>query len=155
MGYLTVHVNLKDLGLSAKLASAAKRAEHAVAVQMAKDMEPYTPASGEPAGFSKRTNVKITDNLIIYPGPYARYLYYGKVMVDAATGKGPAHFIDKHGNEVIKFPKGSKLRATDRDLVFSKAHHPNPQAFWDKAAESENLEKWKRVAAKAVAHFDK
>lgn len=153
MGYLKINVDMSKWGISAKLASAAKRAEHAVAVQMAKDMEPYTPASGEPAGFSKRTQVK--DNLIIYPGPYARYLYYGKVMVDAATGRGPAHFIDKHGNEVIKFPKGSKLRATDRDLVFSKAHHPNPQAFWDKAAKAENLDKWKRVAAKAVTRFDK
>lgn len=147
MGYLTVKVNMNDWGLSTKLVGAAKKAEHAVAVQAAKDTEPYVPMLT--GSLKNRTQVK--QNLIIYPGPYARYLYYGKVMVNAATGKGPAHFVDKNGNEVIRFPKGSKLRATDRNLVFTTSFHPNAQAFWFDASKAENLEKWERVAAEAVS----
>lgn len=146
MGYLTVHVKMSDWGLSAKLESAAKRAENAVAVQAAKDTEPYVPMLT--GSLKNRTQVK--DNIIIYPGPYARYLYYGKLMVDEETGKGPAHYVEKHGNEVIKFRKGSKLKATDRDLVFTTSFHPDAQSHWFEASKAENLEAWKRAAAEAL-----
>lgn len=151
MGYLTVKADLSALtGLKAKLASAALKAEHEVAVQAERDTERYVPMLT--GSLKNRTQVK--GNLIIYPGPYARYLYYGKVMVDAETGKGAMHYVDKQGNEVIRFRKGSKLRATDRDLVFTKTEHPDAQAEWFEASKAQNLEKWKRVAARAVTHFD-
>lgn len=150
MGYLTVKVNLNDLGLSTKLISAANRAEHAVAVEAAKDTEPYVPMLT--GSFKNRTQVR--DNLIIYPGPSARYLYYGKVMVNAKTGKGPGHFVDKKGNEVLRFPKGSKLKATDRDLVFTTTYHPDAQSHWFEVSKAENLERWKQVAARAVTRYD-
>lgn len=148
MGYFTAKVNLRDWGMSTKLVTAAKKAEHAVAVQAAKDTEDYVPMLT--GSLKNRTQVK--DNIIIYPGPYARYLYYGKVMVDSATGKGPMHFTDQKGNEVIRFRKGSKLRPTERDLDIKTTSHKNAQAFWFKASKAQNLDKWKRVAAKAVAH---
>lgn len=146
MSYLTVKVDMRDWGLSTKLASAADRAEHILAIQAAKDTEPYVPFLT--GSLKNRTQVK--GNKIIYPGPYARYLYYGKVMVNAETGKGPAHFIDKNGNEVVRFPKGSKLRATDRNLVFTTTFHPNAQAFWFEASKAENLDRWKQIAARAL-----
>lgn len=151
MGYLTVNVDLRDWGLSAKLASAAKRAEHAVAARAATDTDPYLPMLT--GSLKNRTQVK--DNTIIYPGPYARYLYYGKVMVDSQTGKGPMHFTGKDGNEVIRFRKGATLRPTDRDLQFNKASNKNAQSHWFEASKAQNLDKWKRVAAKAVTEFDK
>lgn len=145
MGYLTVKVNLKDWGISTKLASAAKRAEHAVAKTAAKDTEDYVPAQTK--SLSNRTQVK--GNLIIYPGPYARYLYYGKAMVNAATGKGPA-LIPNIG---YRYPKGAKLKPTNRNLDIKTSVHKNAQAFWWEASKSENLNKWKRVAARAVTHY--
>lgn len=138
MGYLTVHVKMSDWGLSAKLASAAKRAEHAVAVQAAKDTEPYVPMLT--GSLKNRTQVK--DNLIIYPGPYARYLYYGKLMVDPETGSAWAR-------------KGASKVVTDKNLVFTQSVHPDAQSYWFDASKAENLDTWKRVAAKAVEHFDK
>lgn len=56
--------------------------------------------------------------------PYARYLYYGKVMA------GP--------------PAGPKY-ATDKDLVFSKSQrspHPQAQAFWFEASKALNKNEW-------------
>ena len=135
VGYLTVKVNMNEWGLSAKLVSATKKAEHAVAVQAAKDTEPYVPMLT--GSLKNRTQVK--DNTIIYPGPYARYLYYGKLMVDPETGSAWAK-------------KGKTKVVTDKNLVFTKSFHPDAQAEWFEASKAQNLDKWKRVAAKAVEH---
>lgn len=141
-----------------QLALACDKAEHELAVHVEKDTQPFVPALT--GSLMVRTMIhpeyqgEIVGNAIVYPGPYARYLYYGKVMVDA-NGNGPMHFVDKGGNEVIKFPKGSKLHATDRNLVFSKAMHSDAQAHWCEASKAQNLEKWVRVAQKAVAKYGK
>lgn len=136
-------------GVWSSVQKSCDKASHILAQQVAKDTEPYVPA--ETLSLSRRTIVD--GDKIIYPGPYARYLYNGKVMVNAATGKGPAHFIDKNGNEVIAFPKGSKLVATDRNLVFKTDVHPQAQAHWFEASKAQNLDKWERVAKKAVKKF--
>lgn len=68
--------------LAAAIGKAATRAEHIVAVQAAKDTSPYVPFLT--GSLDERT--RVSGNTIIYPGPYARYLYYGKVMVNPETG---------------------------------------------------------------------
>lgn len=128
-----------------KLFEASTLAEHAIAVQAMNDTEPYVPALTK----SLVNRTQVFGGTIFYPGPYARYLYYGKVMVDE-HGNGPRHFIDKYGNEVIRFPKGSKLHATDKDLVFNHATHPQAQAHWFEASKAENLKKWIQKADEAV-----
>lgn len=147
MSYLTVKVKINDLGIETNLLSAASRAEHAMAVQAAKDTEPYVPASPNKS-LANRTRVK--RNLIIYPGPYARYQYYGKVMVNAATGRGPA-LIPNVG---YRYPKGARLKPTNRNLDIKTTVHKNARAFWFEASKSQNLEKWKRVAARAVTRYE-
>lgn len=117
------------------LAEPASKAEHILAIQAAKDTNPYVPASGAPAGLYNRTQVQ--GGTIIYPGPYARYLYYGKLMVDPETGSAWAK-------------KGATKVLTDRDLVFRKDHHSMAQSHWFEASKAENMEKWKRVAGKAI-----
>ena len=74
---------------------------------------------------------------VIYPGPQSRYLYHGKLMVDPATGSSYAQ-------------KGSTKVLTDKNLVFSKAMHGQAQSHWFEASNAENIEKWVRVADKAV-----
>lgn len=135
-----------EQAIKAALQKSSTKAEHIVAQQVAKDTSPFVPAANE--SLDQRT--RVDGSQIIYPGPYARYLYNGKVMVNAATGKGPSHFIGKNGNEVIAFPKGSKLVATDRNLVFRTDVHPQAQDHWFEASKAQNLEKWVRVAQKAV-----
>lgn len=58
--------------------------------------------------------------------PYGRYLHEGKVMVNAATGKGPAYIP----NVGYRFPKGSKLVATDRPLTYTTTKNPLAGPFW-------------------------
>lgn len=122
--------------LKADLAQACTKAEHAVAVQVKKDTEPFVPALT--GSLTQRT--RVIGNEVVYPGPYARFLYYGKVMVDPATGSTYA-------------PKGGTKMVTDRNLVFSKAMHPQAQSHWFEASKAQNLDKWVRVADKAVKKF--
>ena len=100
----SVHTEGLD-AIKEKLAEGCTKAEHTVALQVRKDTSPYVPASGAPAGLDART--RVDGSHIIYPGPSARYLYSGKLMVDPDTGSSYA-------------PKGGTKVLTDKKLVFSK-----------------------------------
>lgn len=120
------------------LASACGRAEHILAQQIMKDTTPFVPALT--GSLTQRT--RVVGNEVIYPGPYARFLYNGKVMVDPATGSTYA-------------PKGGTKVVTDRNLVFNTTGHPQAQSHWFEASKAQNLEKWLHVADKAVKKFGK
>lgn len=119
--------------LDEKLAQACTKAEHILAVQVQKDTSPFVPFLT--GSLDQRT--RVDGNEIIYPGPYARFLYYGKVMVDPETGSTYAK-------------KGTTKARTDKNLVFNKAGHAQAQSHWFEASKAENLGKWIRVADKAV-----
>lgn len=124
---------------------ACKQAETALAVQVLKDARPFVPAlTGAFANLAR-----VDKNTVVYTGDQARYLYEGKVMVDAATGKGPMNIPDVG----IRWHKGATLRATERDLVFTTDMHPNAQSHWIEASYNQNAEKWARVAEKAVKYY--
>ena len=127
---MKVNFSVKTSGfeeIDHKLAAIANKQEVWLANEVLKDTVNYVPASGAQAGMYVQAHVD--GNMVVYPGPYARYLYYGKVM------KGP-----KYG------PK----YATDKDLVYSKDHHPYPQSHWFEASKAQNLQKWLRGVKKLV-----
>lgn len=119
-----------------KLAESCTRAESILGQQVIKDTAPFVPALTG----SLTIRTRLDGNKIIYPGPYARFLYYGKVMVDPQTG---STFAPKGGTKVL----------TNQDLVFSKAMHPQAQSHWFEASKAQNLDKWIRIAEKAVEKF--
>lgn len=118
---------------SAPLEKAGSKIEHILAIQAAKDTTPYVPALT--GSLSNRT--KVERGTIIYPGPYARYLYYGKLMVDPETG-GPWA------------KKGATKTLTDKNLVFTQTMHPMAQSHWFEASKAANMDKWNRVAGRAM-----
>ena len=126
---VSVHTDGMDAVRDA-IAKACTRAEHVLAEQMEKDTQPFVPSSGAAAGLMNRT--RVIGNSIVYPGPYARYLYFGKLMVDPNTGSTYA-------------PKGGTKVVTDRDLVFNQIMHPQAQAHWGEASKAQNLGKWART----------
>lgn len=117
-----------------ELARRCTKAEHIVAIQVEKDTSPYTPALT--GSLNQRTQV--VGNSVVYPGPYARYLYYGKLMVDPDTGSPWAQ-------------PGAVKVLTDRDLVFTQSVHPQAQAHWFEASKAQNLDKWLRVTAETLS----
>lgn len=120
-------------GILTRFSAGCTKAEHLLAQQVAKDTSPFVPA--RTGSLDQRTEVKKGE--VIYPGPYAKFLYEGKVMVDPNTGSTFA-------------PYGGTKSLTNRDLVFSQAMHPQAQSHWFEASKAQNLKKWKRVAEKAV-----
>lgn len=112
---------------------AGEGAEHALAFQMAKDTEPYVPALTK--SLANRTIVR--DDTITYPGPYARFLYNGKLMIDPNTGSAWA-------------PKGATKVVTGKDLNISTAVHGKAQSHWFEASKAQNLPKWRNVAGRAM-----
>lgn len=132
---ISVHTDGFD-AVKEGIAKACTRAEHVLAEQIEKDTQPFVPMLT--GSLTQRT--RVDGSAVIYPGPYARFPYYGKVMVDPNTGSTYA-------------PKGGTKVVTDRNLVFNKAMHPQAQAHWFEASKAQNLDKWVRVADKAVKKF--
>lgn len=112
----------------AKISNAAKKSEVWLANEVLKDTRPFVPALT--LSLSNRSHVD--GNTVVYPGPYARYLYFGKVM--AGPKEGPKH-------------------ETDKDLVYTKTVHSQAQAFWFEASKSQNKDKWIR-GVKKIAKSD-
>ena len=111
-----------------------------MAVRIEADTQKYLPFD---TGTTQNTT-EVIGNLIVYPAPHSRYLYYGKVMVDAATGKGPMRIVDEIGNEYIRFHKGAKLIPTSRNLEYDTTKHPKAGAFWYERSKADNLDTWIR-----------
>ena len=101
-------------------------------MQVEKDTAPFVPMLTG----SLRARTRVTGNEIIYPGPYARYLYYGKLYVDPLT---KSSFARKGATKVPAVP--------EKDLIF---HRPGTCSHWFEASKAQNIEKWLRVAEKAV-----
>ena len=123
---MSVSFNVKTSGLEAidhKITELANKQEAWLANEVLKDTDPYIPALT--GSLSMRSHVE--GNMVVYPGPYARYLYYGKVMAG---------------------PKYGPKYATDKDLVYTKSMHPNAQSHWFEASKAQNLKKWLKGVAK-------
>lgn len=136
---LRLQFNVRATGLKEarqKLARASPEARHAVAIQMAKDTEKFVPARTK----SLANRTRVNGDTIIYPGPYARFLYYGKLMIDPLTGSPWAR-------------KGATKVVTGRDLNIRKKVHSNAQSHWFEASKAINKDKWVRVVGRAVNRY--
>ncbi len=108
-----------------------------------KESAPYTPFRSGNLG--KRANMEIGDNYLKYNSPYARYLWYGKLMVDPITRKGC--FYDPVSGEMWSRPNVQKV-LTDKDLEFQGA--PKRGAFWVDRMFKDKGDKIVRITAKMV-----
>lgn len=88
------------------------------------DIKPYMPFKQGVLISSMTLNTVIGQGVNITRTPYARFLYYGKLMVDSVTGSAWA------------LPGGTKV-VTDIDLVFHGGSKRG--SFWDKRWASGNL----------------
>lgn len=81
-------------------------------------MRPYTPALSEILSMSPTLGTVIGSGHIYYLNPYARYQYYGKLMVSSITGSAFA-------------AAGEKKVLTDVDLVHNTtSKHQQAGPFW-------------------------
>lgn len=127
---LTINVRTGDIK---SILPSTNRAEKILATQVMKDTDKFVPALT--GSLTQRTHIE--ESTIVYPGPYARFLYYGKVMIYEPTGSTWA-------------PKNEHKVVTDRDLVMNKSMHPLATSHWFEVSKAANLEKWLKVAERMV-----
>lgn len=153
-----VYAGNLDKILAEKIHDATSRAELEVAQLVLSNTNPFVPAksmslatrshtdpgdSDEQKSLRERSEdetekaIKSGKPVVIYPGPYAQFLYYGKLMIDPKTGSSWA-------------PKGGTKEVTGKDLQYSKVPHNKAQSHWFEASKAQNLEMWIRKADEAV-----
>ena len=86
----------------------------------------YCPMETGTLAKSAYSATEIGSGKVVYPGPYARYLYYGEVM-----GPNIPIFDDDSGIPTGFFsPPGQKKHLTGRKLQFSTDMNPLAGPFW-------------------------
>lgn len=85
--------------------------------EIIRNMVPYTPMRNGLLQKSPVMGTKIGSGHIFYASPYARYQYYGYVMVSRITGSPWAR-------------RGESKVLTHRRLNYSKMRHPKAQRLW-------------------------
>lgn len=113
-----VKVNLRF----AKYGPRFAKAQEWLGKQALADSKLYMPL--KTGSLQQRSYVAESGRQVVFPGPYARYLYMGKVMVDPETGSPWAR-------------KGAVKVVTDRDLRFSTG-----VPHWAEVAKNEHGKDW-------------
>jgi len=114
---------LKDKGLDAN--GDAQRFHTANVLKRIKRYMPFV------SGMTYKITVAQTDisrPYIITDTPYAKYLFYGKVMIDPQINA--AGFMTSEG---WRSRKGSVKVLTDRDLQYNRNKNPHAGPRWDRA----------------------
>ena len=123
---VTVEVRNIDINrFNRKLELAQKRLDDAII----RDCHPFTPVRKGVLRASVNTHTVRGSGLIIYPGPYAHYIYEGKDMVGVRTKR---HRADKDE------PK----EYNGKVLYY---HEPGTGEKWFEKAKEQNLDKWIRT----------
>lgn len=131
-----IAVDLRFDGLSARL----DKAQMWLAEQVLQDCRAFMP--NVTGSLQDRSHTEDNGRKVVFPGPYGRYLYMGKVMVDAETGNGPRKIpTGPGGGFVLRFRKGAKLVATERNLNLKRSN-PEARAQWFEVAKARNKDYW-------------
>lgn len=131
-----------EAALRAEVNKRLPHAQYILDTQIMADMTPYIPMlTGTFRNLILQESAAVagTGKVCIYAGPSGRMLYYGKVMVDSETGKGPRRIVTDDGEIIYRYRKGSKLIPSARNLVYS---NPQAEPEWDKAAERDHYNEW-------------
>ena len=98
--------------------------------------DPYVPMLTGLLSQSVYSATEIGSGKIVYPGPYARYQYYGEVY-----GPNIPVFEDGSGVPTRFFsPKGEKKHPTGKPLQYSTEMHPLAGPFWFERMKADHTE---------------
>ena len=97
-------------------------------------MAPYTPTLNTFMRKSATDGTKIGSGKIEYTSPYARYQYYGKLMVSSVTGSAYAR-------------QGESKVLTETDLVYNHSKAPLAGKLWFERMKAGKKEQILRGAA--------
>lgn len=139
-GRVTIKLDLE------RFADQFRKAQLLLGEQVLADCKIYMPfqtggqrqRSSTEAHLIDRSRTENDGKQVVFPGPYARFLYGGKVMVDKDTGSPWA------------LP-GNKKVVTSKDLTFSQ---PNATAEWFETAKKRHGQDWITMVKKVAGGGD-
>ena len=109
---------------------------------------PYVPHDTGLLEVSPYGVTDIGSGEVVYPGPYAHYMYYGQVY-----GPNIPVFIDDTGEPAYFFsPAGKKKHPTGRELQYSTDGNALAGAFWFERMKADRLKDIIEEAKKNVGH---
>ena len=97
-------------------------------------MAQYTPMQTGMLQRNAITSIRIGSGKITYNSSYARYQYYGKLMVSSVTGSAWARY-------------GESKILTGTDPNYSKRQHPKAQRLWFETMKTNHKQQILRGAA--------
>lgn len=120
-------------GFGVRMTATLLKAQKFVDSECIRLMTPYTPTLNTGLRKSAITGTKIGTGKIVYASPYARYQYYGKLMVSSVTGSSYAR-------------QGESKVLTDKDLKYSKSREPLAGKLWFERMKADKLPQIKKGA---------
>lgn len=103
------------------------RVQKFVDTEVMRYMGPYTPMRGGYLMKSPILGTKVGSGHIFYAAPYARYQYYGRLMVSSINGSAYA----RHGEKKV---------LTNKMLKYSTHKHSKAQRLWFEAMKQDKKE---------------
>ncbi len=96
----------------------------------------YVPWDSGTLGKSAYGATEIGSGKVVYPGPYAHYMYYGEIY-----GPNIPVFDDDSGTPTRFFsPPGRKKHPTGRELQYKKDVNPLAGSFWFERMKADHLQ---------------
>lgn len=96
----------------------------------------YVPWDSGTLGKSAYGATEIGSGKVVYPGPYAHYMYYGEVY-----GPNIPVFDDDSGTPTRFFsPPGRKKHPTGRELQYKTDVNPLAGSFWFERMKADHLQ---------------
>lgn len=145
---ITVKTGLMQ-NLNAMLKNAPK-AQYWLDGQVMNDCVPLMPMNtGAFIAQTRQVSASLqgTGKVCVAAGVQGRYLYEGKVMVDAQTGKGAAPITLNTGEIIFRHRLGAKLMPTARPLTYT---NPNAVPHWFDEAKKQHLQEWQQGAVNII-----
>lgn len=129
-GDVKVKVDINTGDISRKYANNSRQAIRILKSEIAKDTESYVPFRDGQLRRSVTRSLRNADPKIEYDSVYARFLYYGKVMVGKITRRAWAK-------------KGEAKETVNKNLTYSQG-----VSHWFEKSKGANLSKWLKMAKK-------
>lgn len=117
-----------------------RKAQEWLGARVLEGCKPYMPMVT--GSLQQRSYVEDGGRRVVFPGPYARYLYMGKVMVDSVTGKGHRKIPTGPGEYELRFRKGARRVPTERPLTYTRTNNPQATDHWFDVAKARYGQAW-------------
>ncbi len=127
-----MRLELKEAQIKKRFDHNAKLARKMLKSEIVKDTEKFVPMQGGYLKNSVTASLRSNDEYIVYNAPYARFLYYGYVMVGKITHRPWA----RRGETKVK---------TSKKLRYGKVH-PMACSHWFERSKALYKKNWINIA---------